>query len=134
MTDKTLIVFDAQCLLCSRWIQFLLLHDHKNRFEFVSMQSPMGRQWLFGAGVDADSPDTLLVVEYGKVYRDTLAIFRAIHQLGGIWRLVWVGYLIPAPMRNFAYRIIARNRYEWFGRSERCFMPTEEMKTKFIDL
>ncbi len=127
-----IIVFDAQCLLCSGWVQFLLKHDKRRVFTFASIQSPSGVALLERAGLRADDLQTLLLVDGDKSYQHTAAILRVVHQLGWTWRLMWVGWLVPAPLRDAAYRFIARNRYRVFGRGEQCFMPRAEDAARFI--
>jgi predicted DCC family thiol-disulfide oxidoreductase YuxK len=127
-----IIVFDAQCLLCSGRVQFLLKHDKRRVFTFASIQSPSGIVLLERAGLRADDLQTFLLVDGDKSYQHTAAILRVVHQLGWAWRLVWVGWLIPAPLRDAAYRFIARNRYRVFGRREQCFMPLAEDAARFI--
>jgi predicted DCC family thiol-disulfide oxidoreductase YuxK len=75
---------------------------------------------------------TLLLVDGDKSYQHTAALLRVVHQLGWIWRLMWVGWLVPAPLRDVAYRFIARNRYRVLGRREQCFMPSAEDASRFI--
>jgi predicted DCC family thiol-disulfide oxidoreductase YuxK len=127
-----IIVFDAQCLLCSGWVQFLLKHDKRRVFTFASIQSPSGVALLERARLRADDLQTLLLVDGDKSYQHTAAILRVVHQLGWTWRLMWVGWLVPAPLRDAAYRFIARNRYRVFGRRARCFMPSAEDAARFI--
>ena len=41
-----ILVFDAHCLLCSGWVQFLLRHDTKKRIRFASIQGAAGQRLL----------------------------------------------------------------------------------------
>jgi predicted DCC family thiol-disulfide oxidoreductase YuxK len=126
-----IIVFDAQCLLCSGWVQFILKHDKRRVFTFTSIQSPSGVALLERAGLRVEDLQTLLLVDGDKSYQHTAALLRVVHQLGWIWRLMWVGWLVPAPLRDAAYRFIARNRYRVLGRREQCFMPSAEDASRF---
>ena len=55
------IVYDGVCLLCSRWVRFLLEHDRHGRYRFASMQAQSGRQLLQNHGLDPDSPYSMLL-------------------------------------------------------------------------
>jgi predicted DCC family thiol-disulfide oxidoreductase YuxK len=83
-TESTapVIVFDGVCLLCSRWVRFLLKHDSAARYRFASMQSDSGRALLLEHGLDPDSPLSFLLVEDGRGYTDSDAIARVLHGLG----------------------------------------------------
>lgn len=129
-----ILVFDAQCLVCSRWVRFLLRHDRRRVFRYASMQGTTGQQLLRAAGLPLVHLQTLLLVDaQGRSWQHTAAILRVLHALGWPWRLAWLAWCIPAPLRDAAYRLIARNRYAWFGRSETCFLPAQEDAALFLD-
>ncbi|MBV7455851.1 thiol-disulfide oxidoreductase DCC family protein [Acidovorax sp. sif1233] len=128
-----IVVFDAQCLLCNGWVRFLLRHDRAGRIRFASMQGATGRRLLAGVGLQVDGLQTLLVIEGGRSWQHTAAILRVLHRLGWPWRLAWLGWLVPAPVRDALYRRVARNRYRIWGRSETCLVPAPGMATRFLD-
>lgn len=129
-----IVVFDAKCLLCNGWVQFLLRHDRQGRIRFASMQGEQGARLLNEAGLSAgEGLQTLLVVEGGRSWQHTAAILRILHRLGWPWRLAWVGWLVPAPLRDALYRLVARNRYRIWGRSEVCMVPAPEHAGRFLD-
>jgi predicted DCC family thiol-disulfide oxidoreductase YuxK len=128
-----IIVFDAQCLLCNGWVRFLLKHDRRHVFRFASIQGAGGRALLAQAGLQLDGLQTLLLVDGSRSWQHTAAIFRVLHALGGPWRLAWIGWLVPAPLRDALYRWVARHRYRLFGRSESCLMPRPADAGRFLD-
>jgi predicted DCC family thiol-disulfide oxidoreductase YuxK len=128
-----IVVFDAQCLLCSAWVQFLLRHDRLGRLRFASMQGAMGQRLLAEAGLSVTGLQTLLLVDGPRTWQHTAAIFRVLHALGWPWRLAWVGWLLPAPLRDPLYRWVARNRYRVFGRTVSCMLPPPGSAQRFLD-
>ncbi|HUA80922.1 MAG TPA: thiol-disulfide oxidoreductase DCC family protein [Dyella sp.] len=137
MTDsiaQPVVVYDGVCLLCSRWVRFLLEHDQEGRYRFASMQSDVGRTLLQAHGLDPDSPFSMLLVEEGHGYTDTTAIARVLRGLPRRrWRLLSAAMLItPRAVRDVAYRFVARHRYRLFGRSDQCFAPSPEQRSRFI--
>jgi hypothetical protein len=46
-----------------------------------------------------DTLETLVVVDNAPALSYTAAILRWLHQLGWPWRLFWVTWLIPVPIR-----------------------------------
>lgn len=128
-----IVVFDAQCLLCNGWVRFLLRHDRAQRFRFASIQGATGQRLLAAAGLQADGLQTLLLVDGGRTWQHTSAIFRVLHALGMPWRLAWIGWLVPAAVRDPLYRWLARNRYRVFGRSDACMLPAPEHAARFLD-
>lgn len=128
------IVFDGVCLLCSRWVRFLLKHDRAARYRFAAMQSDSGRALLLAHGLDPESPLSFLLVEGGRGYTDSDAIARVLHGLDARrWR--WLGRamrLVPRRLRDPMYRFVARHRYRIFGQSRTCFLPAPEQRARFM--
>ena len=124
------IVFDGICVLCNGWVRFLL-HRDRGRYRFASMQSESGRALLSAHGLDADDPASFLLVDAGNAWTDSDAIARVLVGLGGGWRLAGTIAWIPRAIRDPLYRLIARNRYRWFGTTA-CTVPTESQRRRFL--
>ncbi|MDG4484306.1 thiol-disulfide oxidoreductase DCC family protein [Xanthomonas vesicatoria] len=127
------IVFDGVCLLCNGWVKFLLRHDQRGRYRFAAMQGHAGRALLQQHGLDPDDPLSFLLVDDTGAWTDSDAIVRVLAGLGGVWRVFAVLRVVPPALRDSGYRLIARNRYRWFGRSEHCMLPTPEQRARFLD-
>lgn len=127
------ILFDGVCNLCNGSVQFILKRDPEARFRFASLQSESGRRLVAENGLDPDVLSSVILIEDGKVYRESAAALRIARHMSGAWKLLRVLVLIPRPIRDAAYRLIARNRYRWFGKSETCWLPTPELRARFLD-
>lgn len=128
-----IVVFDSQCLLCSKWVKFLLKFDRQSVFRFASIQGATGKALLFREGLRVDGLQTLLLVDGNRSWQHTGAILRVLHALGWPWRAAWLLWAVPAPVRDAAYRLVARNRYTLFGRSETCLIPPADYSRRFLD-
>lgn len=129
------IVFDGVCVLCNGWGRFLLERD-QGRYRFASMQSDAGRALLAGHGLDPDEPASFLLVETqgagtGRAWTDSDAIRRVLTGLGGPWTIAVLIALIPRFLRDPLYRMVARNRYRWFGTTS-CTVPDETQRSRFL--
>jgi predicted DCC family thiol-disulfide oxidoreductase YuxK len=40
--------------------------------------------------------------------------------------------VIPRPVRDWCYRLFARNRYKMFGKAKSCRVPTDSEKDRFL--
>ena len=131
-----LILFDGVCNLCNGFVQFVIEHDPAGRFRFAALQSVAGQAVLAAHGLDANAvatePDSVLLEQDGQLYSHSDAVLRIARELGGPWRLLLAGYVLPRAWRDAAYRLVARNRYRWFGRQESCWLPTPELKARFL--
>lgn len=136
MTESTdaiaVIVFDGVCVLCSGWVRFLLRVDRKQRYRFAAMQSASGQTLLARHGLDAHDPLSFLLVTQDGAYTDSDAILRVLDGLGGAWRLARIARLVPRALRDPLYRLVARNRYRWFGRRATCLLPTPDIAARFL--
>lgn len=127
------IVFDGVCVLCNRWIGFLLKHDREQRYRFAAMQTPAGRALLIEHGLDADDPMSFLLLDETGARIDSDAVIAVLAGLGGLWRMAAAFRLLPRALRDPAYRWLARNRYRWFGKKQACYLPSAEQRHRFMD-
>ncbi|MBL8733008.1 MAG: DUF393 domain-containing protein [Planctomycetes bacterium] len=130
--DLPLIVFDGHCNLCNGAVQFVLKRDPRARFRFTARESPYGRALLQRLGFTG-LPETMLVVHRGRVRMQSAAALAIARGLRLPWPLLSVLWLVPAPLRDLVYRWIAKHRYRWFGRREACWVPTKELRARFLD-
>jgi predicted DCC family thiol-disulfide oxidoreductase YuxK len=128
--DGPVIVFDGVCVLCNGWVRFLLRRD-RGRYRFAPMQSSAGRALLVAHGLDADDPSSFLLLEQGRAFTDSDAIVRVLAGLGGAWKLAALLAWVPRAVRDPLYRLMARNRYRWFGTTS-CTIPSESQRTRFL--
>lgn len=132
--NKKLILFDGVCNLCNTSVQFIIKHDKKNVFLFAPLQSDIGKQIIETYHIDTHKTDSILLFtpEKGIDYKSTAALKIASH-LGFPINVMVVFLIIPAFIRNWIYDYIAKNRYKWYGKKESCWIPTPELKSKFLD-
>ena len=130
-----LILFDGVCNLCNGFVQFVIEHDPAGHFQFAALQSAAGQAVLAAHGLNANAiatePDSVLLELDGHLYSHSEAVLRIARALGGPWRLLLAGYVLPRAWRDAAYRFVARHRYRWFGRQDSCWLPTPELKARF---
>lgn len=130
---QSVILFDGVCNLCNGFVQFLIERDPKRRYRYASLQSEAGRALMRSAGLPADEINTVVLMEGGKAYTHSDVALRVSRQMGGLWPLATVFYIVPKFIRDAIYNWVARNRYRWFGKKEACMVPTPELKSLFLD-
>lgn len=128
------VLFDGVCNLCNATVQFLVDHDPDAVLRFASLQSEPGARILAEHGMKAPEgdPDSVLLVEDGRVFERSSAALRIARHLRGFWKLFYVFVIVPRPLRDLVYRFIAHHRYRWFGKSEQCRVPTPELRARFL--
>jgi predicted DCC family thiol-disulfide oxidoreductase YuxK len=126
-----IILFDGHCNLCSGWVRFVLAREGRTRLRFASLQSAAGRQLLAAHGLSADL-QTVVLIDEARAFARSAAVLRMIGYLRAPWPLLSVLRLFPLPLRDWIYEFVARHRYRWFGRREVCFLPSPELKDRFL--
>ena len=127
-----IVVFDGDCVLCSANARFILRRDRRRRFRLATMQGQAGAALMARFGIDPLDPETFILVEGERVRRNSDAALAIAEGLGWPWRALGVLRIVSRPVRDAVYRLVARNRYRWFGRRERCFVPTAEQADRIL--
>ncbi len=134
--DKPIIVFDGVCVLCTANARFVLRNDRAGKFRLAAMQGDAGTQILRDAGLDPDDPISFVILDAeddgGRVWMDSDAVLHLWSGLGWPWRLGAIFKLVPRMLRDPIYRLIARNRYRWFGKRETCWVPAAEQADRLL--
>jgi len=159
----SILLYDGVCGLCNRLVQFVLRRDRDGWFRFASLQGALAGRILARHGAEARDLDTVyVVVDYEQADERVLsrsdALIFILRQLGAaglhrarpglrpgptqptptpgtsLWRLAGAALeLVPRRLRDWGYGVVARRRYQIFGRYDACPLPTEETRSRFLD-
>ena len=124
-----IVLFDGVCNFCNSSVQFLIARDN-GKFRFASLQSEIGMQLV--KQYDLQDVDSIVLIDNNRAYTKSTAALKIAKNLNGLWKLAYVAIIVPVPIRNICYDIIARNRYKWFGKKDECMLPTPEQRDRFI--
>src|SRR6187200_628624 len=118
-TDRV-VLFDGMCVLCNAGARLLVRIDRRRVFTLGTVQSPEGGAVLAWHGLPADSYSSFVLSEGSRLYLRSAAVVRIARRLGFPWNLAAALWIVPRPIRDWAYDLIARNRYRLFGRRDEC--------------
>ena len=127
----SIILFDGVCNFCDASVQFIIKNDPKGHFRFAMLQSDIAQELLRQYNVQSNV-DSMILIEGNKAYCKSGAALRICRHLKGLWKLAYILLIIPAPARNFAYDVLAKNRYKWFGKKESCILPSSDVRGRFL--
>jgi predicted DCC family thiol-disulfide oxidoreductase YuxK len=130
--DDDVILYDGVCVFCSRWIHFVAARDVKQCFRFTAIQSDYGTRLAQAFGIDPEDPDTNAVIHAGVAHFKSDGALTVLGMLPG-WSWVRALRLVPKPLRDAVYNLVARNRYRIFGKYEGCFVPDAEMRARVME-
>ena len=130
--DHAIVLFDGVCHLCTSTVQWIIKRDPHGYFTFASLQSEVGSTLLAKHGLQPDALDTFVLVESSRCFTRSDAALRVAQHLSGGWALLRLLSLIPKPIRDWGYTVLARHRYQWFGRRETCMIPSRDILDRFL--
>lgn len=133
LINGPIILFDGVCNLCSSSVQFIIKRDKKNLFRFASLQSGVGQQLLAKHHLSTSDLDSFVLIQNGKAYKKSTGALRVAKQLSGPLSLLYGVIILPAFLRDAVYTFVGNHRYQWFGKKEACWIPTPELRKKFLD-
>ncbi len=132
MDNQPIVLFDGVCNLCNGSVQWLIAHDPLSKLRFASLQSDFGQNILKKNNLHTVDFNSFILVEGEKIWFKSDAALRVVGHLGGAWAWLRILQIVPTFIRNFFYDIIAKNRYRWFGKQESCWLPTPELRARFL--
>ena len=129
---KGIVLFDGVCHLCDGAVRFILKRERATELKFAPLQSDSGKSLLQKYGYPSGYLDGLILIENNRAHDRSSACLRIAGKLNFPWRLLFPLLIIPKPLRDFIYGIIASARYRWFGKKESCSLPQGEDQARFL--
>jgi len=136
---RPVLLYDGACGLCNAVVRFLIREDSSARLRFAPLQGPPAQDYLRKRGLPTQDFGSLVYVpdwekpESGPHRLRTDGVLAALYELGGVWRvLAWLR-LLPAPLRDPVYKLVARTRYALFGVYRPTPLPDSEWAGRFLD-
>jgi len=129
--EKPVIFFDDVCGMCNGFVNLLLRIDHQQRFLFAPLRGETASK-LLPPLPDDPTKWSMVYVDESGIHDQSDASLEVYRRLGGFWWLLSLARLVPRVIRNPVYRVIARNRYRWFGKRDTCRIPSAEERTRFL--
>jgi predicted DCC family thiol-disulfide oxidoreductase YuxK len=128
----TVLLFDGECNLCNSTVNFILEKDKKGKIKFASLQSETGKQLSRESSVTTSNLSSVVLIHNKQVFTKSDVVLQVSIILGGVWKLLALTRVIPRPIRNWIYDLIAKNRYKWFGKTNQCKLPSTNISSRFI--
>lgn len=127
-----IVLYDGTCHLCARSVQFIIQRDPKGHFRFAPLQSDVARQLLQQHSYEIEKVSSVLLFSKGQLHARSDAALLILRHLTGGWRLLSFLKIVPRPLRDFFYRLIARYRYHLFGKRATCLVTLPRWEERFL--
>jgi predicted DCC family thiol-disulfide oxidoreductase YuxK len=127
-----IVLFDGTCAFCERSVIFIATRDPAGYFRFGASQSPQAAELLGRYGVSRETARSIILIENGTVSLRSTAALRIAARMRFPWSLFRVFLLVPLPIRDRVYRLVAAVRHRLAGRSNACEIPPKEIRARLI--
>lgn len=128
-----IILFDGVCNLCSGFVQFVLKNEKQKNILFASLQSKEAQIILRENGLKSDEMNTIVFIENGKIYTKSKAVLKIMDHMKYPWKSMVVLKIFPSKLSDYIYDLIAKHRYRILGKKDSCWIPTQELKARFLE-
>ena len=132
------LLYDGTCGFCARSVQLILQHDRRGTLRFAALQGAYGAAARSRhpelAGIDSMvwmEPATPGTTE--RVWVRSAAALQIARYLGGLWHIARAAGVLPRPLLDWAYNVIARHRHHLPGAHDTCLLPSPEIRARFLD-
>ena len=128
-----LVLFDGVCNLCNAIVRFIVPRDRQGHFQFATLTSDAAARALAAVPRAKELPDSVVLIEGGRVFTRSDAALRIFRRLNFPWPLAYGLIVLPQAFRDRVYDAVARRRYRWFGRRDECMIPDSSIRSRFLD-
>ena len=130
--NKKIIFYDGLCARCNRFIRLLIKLDKKEKFLLAPLQGKNGKILKEKFSKELKGIDSVIFYNK-KVFTKSSAVINILNELGGAYKLAYIFNIIPTFISDSIYDYIARNRFQWFGKLDKCPMPEKKNISRFLD-
>ena len=127
-----LLLFDGVCNLCNKAVRIVLRYERSPKIMFCPLQSATGQALLQRFNMDPESLDSLVYIRNEKVLIKSQAVIAVMTDMGGIWKMSKVLQLFPHTFGDYFYDVVAKSRYRWFGKRDKCMVPATDLSNRFL--
>ncbi len=129
--DDVIVLFDGGCGFCSWWVRTAVRHERDSKMRFAPLDSDVGRALRERHGLGLGSLDSVVLIEGGRAYTESDAALRIVARFRSPWRWLRALGVVPRPLRDGVYRLIARHRRRLMGAGS-CELPDELTRSRFV--
>jgi predicted DCC family thiol-disulfide oxidoreductase YuxK len=130
--SSAIVLFDGTCAFCEGAVKFIAARDPGGYFRFGASQSPQAAALLAPYGLSRETTRSIILIEDGGVYLRSTATLRIAAKLCAPWNAARVFLLVPVPVRDAVYRVIAAIRHRLAGTANACEIPPKEIRERMI--
>lgn len=130
---RNVLIYDGVCNLCNVGVRFVLPRT-SSELKFCAAQTRKGAEVL--NSIKITQSDVMKQFAYvddcGKIHRASTAALEVAKHMTWPWSVFHIFIGIPPKFRDAIYNVIAKHRYNMFGRTTDCQLPPKEIRDRFL--
>jgi predicted DCC family thiol-disulfide oxidoreductase YuxK len=131
-----LVMYDGTCGFCDASVQWLISHDTDKKLHYAPLQGETAKAILARHPELPKGLDSIVLVEQttaGESLRwYSTAAFSIARALPAPWRYLSFFSILPVFLTNIGYKLVARFRYQIWGKRESCRIPRPDERALFL--
>ena len=133
ISTRKIIFYDGYCNLCNGFVNAIIKLDKKNIFLFAPLNGNNAMNLLKKNNIKNTTIDSVILFNNKSISYKSKAVIEILISLDGVYRILFISKIIPRALLDYLYDIVAKNRYSWFGKQDRCMVPDKKIISKFLD-
>ena len=130
---EKVVYFDGICGLCDWFVNLLVKIDTNNNLKFSSLQGKSGQTMHSALKIDLNEFNTVILKVNDQVYTNTTAGCKIIKSIGVFYKIFLIFNLLPTRFNDWIYSKVAKYRYKYFGKLDKCDISKFNIPVNFID-
>jgi predicted DCC family thiol-disulfide oxidoreductase YuxK len=129
--NEFIVFYDSYCVLCNRFIKFILLFDKKAQIKFAPINGKTYLE-LFSRNQSIQNVDTVILKTSNHLFIKSKAFYEILNIIGGPIKILKILSLLPQNLNDYFYDLIAKNRFKVFGKYDSCPLIPNKIKFRFL--
>ena len=129
--ERPIVFFDGECVMCNAFVDLMLQLDQDAKLRLTPLQGETAKRFL--PPLPANRQEwTIYYLDETQLCDRSEAVIQICRRIGGwITPLSW-GRFISLSIRDALYTLIARHRYNLFGKRDTCRVVTADERNRFL--
>jgi len=123
-SNYAIVLYDDSCNLCNFSKDFFTKRDRSGLIEF----RPLSNADTSSLPEKIRYADSIILMESGQYYIKSTAVLKLLRFLPR-WKILYFLIIVPKPLRDIFYDIIAKVRYRIWGRNASCDLRNKDEST-----
>ncbi len=130
--DNNIVFFDGECGFCDTTIRWIMAIDKRKTIRYAPLQGETAARLLPEELRLEENLKTIVYINpQNSRYLKSNAVIEILCQIGGLWKIVKVGKILPTGLRDWFYDRIAERRRSLISKAA-CPLPTPDQRARLL--